>query len=74
MISIRTVTHEVNKAIYGLSKLCLDTFSTYFCLRIELSLGGNGLFMKFGHIMFVSVFLYENKCIVVLITPHPISI
>merc|ERR1719188_251723 len=29
--------------------------------------------MKFGHIMFVSVFV-KNKCIVVLITPHPITI
>jgi len=40
---------------------------------IQVSLRGNASFMKFGHITFVSVFV-KNKCIVVLITPHPITI
>ena len=44
-----------------------------FVLHSSVSLGGNASFMKFGHIMFVSVFV-KNKCIVVLITPHPITI
>ena len=40
-----------------------------FCLRIQVSLGGNALFVKFGHIILVSVVCMKTN-VLLFLSPH----